>query len=48
MENTKSTTPPNDKRECLKCGKKEAISYKGSATEFKCKNCGTILVYTPQ
>lgn len=45
MENTISS---NNKRECLKCGKKEAIPYKGSATEFRCNNCGTILVYTPQ
>lgn len=47
-KNLIGSTSSIDKRECLKCGKKEAIPYKGSATEFRCNNCGTILVYTPQ
>lgn len=48
MENTKNSTSSNEKMRCLKCGKKEAIQCKGRPLEYKCMNCGTILVCTPQ
>lgn len=48
MEKSKNTVSSKDKRECLKCKKREAVQCKGQPLVYECMNCGTILVYTPQ